>query len=131
MENMTTWYATLAKPAWAPPTKAFGIAWGIIYPIIFVTFGLVFLYAYQGKIPKAVALPFMLNLALNLSFTSVQFGLKNQSLSLLWMILIVATLIWAMVAVFPHFKWIAVAQLPYLLWGAFALGLQLALWWLN
>jgi tryptophan-rich sensory protein len=96
-----------------------------------VSFGYVFWLYFQGKVSKWVVLPFVLNLLFNFSFTYVQFTLRSQSLSLLWMILVLGTLIWAVWAIFSINKWVAIAQTPYLLWGLFALALQTALWWLN
>lgn len=131
MTDMQTWYAALNKPNWAPEPKVFGIAWGLIYPIIFVSFGLVFWGWVQGQISNKIAFMFLLNLALNLSFTWVQFGLRNQMLSLIWMVLIVITLLWAVKLIYPMRPLIAWVQVPYLLWGLFATGLQIAIWWKN
>lgn len=78
-----------------------------------------------------VALPFALNLVLNLAFTPIQFGLKNNALAAVDILLVVGTLIWALVAIWPHLRWVTYANLPYLLWGLFATGLQLTITYLN
>ncbi len=36
------WYNSLAKPAWTPAPATIGLIWRILYPIIIVTFGFVF-----------------------------------------------------------------------------------------
>lgn len=78
-----------------------------------------------------VALPFILNLIFNFSFTPLQFGLKNNLLSAVDILLVLGTLIWAMVAIYPHARWITYMQIPYLLWVCFATVLQLTVTYLN
>ncbi len=86
---------------------------------------------YEKKIPFAVMLPFLLNLFFNFIFTPLQFGLKNNLLAAADIILVLATLIWAMVAIYPHLKWVTYMQIPYLLWVSFATVLQLTITFLN
>jgi len=78
-----------------------------------------------------VALPFLLNLIFNFAFTPIQFGLKNNYLAALDILLVLATLIWAMAVIYPHARWIAYIQIPYLLWVSFATVLQLTITYLN
>lgn len=125
------WYQSLTKPSWAPPISVFGPVWSVLYIIIFITFGTVFYKAATKEISWLVALPFALNLIFNFAFTPIQFGLKNNLLASVDILLIVATLIWALIAIFPHFKWITYANIPYLLWGLFATCLQINITYLN
>ena len=125
------WYSQLVKPSWAPPGWLFGPVWSVLYALIAVSFCKVFLMALQKKIPFIVALPFILNLIFNFSFTYLQFGLKNNLLAGVDVLLVLATLVWAMIAVYPHIKWITYIQIPYLLWVIFAASLQLSITFLN
>lgn len=126
-----TWYQQLIKPSWAPPSFVFGPVWTVLYMIIAVSFGSVFVMALQRKIAWMIALPFALNLVFNFSFTPIQFGLKNNFLAAVDILLVLITLIWAMISIYPHARWIAYAQIPYLLWVAFATVLQLTITYLN
>lgn len=130
MNNFTE-YAALIKPSWSPPSYLFGPVWSVLYVIIALTFGRVFFMAWQGQVPFLVALPFLLNLVFNFSFTWFQFGLKNNWLASVDILLVLATIIWAMVAIFPHSRILAYAQIPYLLWVSFATVLQLTITYLN
>lgn len=125
------WYQTLIKPAWAPPGWVFGPVWTVLYVLIAIAFAKVFWMAWRKEVPSAVALPFALNLVFNFSFTWIQFGLKNNELAALDVLLVLGTLIWAMIAVFPYARWIAYLQIPYLLWVSFATVLQLTITFLN
>ena len=125
------WYQTLIKPAWAPPSWLFGPVWTALYAVIAVTYGTVFYKAFTGKLSWLIALPFALNLIFNFSFTYFQFGLKNNLLASIDILLVLITLIWALVVIYPEIKWIALANIPYLLWVSFATVLQLTITYLN
>ena len=86
---------------------------------------------WKKEIPMAVALPFALNLFFNLIFTWIQFGLKNNLLAAFDILLVLGTIIWAMIAIYPYVKWVSYIQIPYLLWVAFATVLQLTITFLN
>lgn len=129
--NAYNWYQALTKPAWAPASWVFGPVWTVLYAIIAVTFGTVFYKAFTGKLPRMAALPFALNLVFNFAFTPLQFGLQSNILAAVDILLVLGTLIWAMIAIYPHARWIAYAQTPYLLWVAFATVLQLTITYLN
>ena len=130
---MTTYnsYQQLIKPSWSPPAYLFGPVWTFLYILIAISFGRVFIMLWQKQIGWIVALPFILNLIFNLFFTYFQFGLKNNYLAALDVLLVLATLIWAMVSIYPHARWIAYMQIPYLLWVSFATVLQLTITYLN
>lgn len=125
------WYQQLIKPSWSPPAWLFGPVWSVLYILIVISFGKVFLMAWQKQIALIVALPFILNLIFNFAFTPIQFGLKNNLLAAVDILLVLGTLIWAMIAIYPHASWVAYAQVPYLLWVSFATILQLAVTYLN
>lgn len=129
--NTYNWYSTLLKPTWAPPAWLFGPVWSVLYTIIAITFGVVFYKIYKKELPAKVALPFVLNLIFNFSFTYFQFGLKNNLLASIDILLVLATLIWAMVAIYPRIKWIAFANIPYLVWVCIATVLQLTITVMN
>jgi benzodiazapine receptor len=105
--------------------------WSFLYTLIAISFGKVFMMLYQKQIPFTVALPFILNLIFNFSFTYFQFGLKNNLLAAIDIVLVLTTIIWLMVAIYPYAKWITYIQIPYLLWVSFATVLQLTITYLN
>ncbi len=131
MNKTYNWYSQLLKPTWAPPSYLFGPVWSFLYILIIASFGSVFYKAFTKQIPWIVALPFALNIIFNLAFTPLQFGLKNNLLAAIDVLLVLGTLIWAIYAIYPHVKWIAYIQTPYLLWVTFATILQLTITYLN
>lgn len=124
-------YLELIKPSWAPPSYLFGPVWSFLYLLIAVSFSAVFYLITKKQIPKSVALPFILNLIFNFAFTPLQFGLQNNFLASLDILLVLFTIVWMMFAVWPYKKWIALAQIPYFMWVSFASLLQLTITFLN
>lgn len=125
------WYNSLAKPAWTPEPAFIGLMWQIIYPVIIVTFGFVFVQAARNKIPRAVAVPFVVNLIANLIFTPIQFGLRNLTLASIDIVIVWGSIVWLVAAVWKHHRWIALAQAPYFAWVSTATVLQLSISWMN
>ena len=129
--NNVSWYQQLIRPTWAPPSWLFGPVWSVLYIIIFISFGTVFYKVARKELPLIVLLPFVLNIIFNIIFTPIQFGLQNNYLAALDIILVLGTLVWAMVIIYPHLKWVALVNIPYLLWVCFATVLQLTITFLN
>ncbi len=132
--NSYNWYSQLIKPIWAPPSWLFGPVWSVLYAIIAISFGAVFFRAFTGKISWIVALPFLLNLLFNFVFTPIQFGLKNNLLATIDILLVLTTLIWALYSIwhlYPDLRWVAYLNIPYLLWVSFATVLQVTITYLN
>jgi tryptophan-rich sensory protein len=124
---MNEWYQNLNKPSWAQQESVFGTVWSILYPIIFIVNGYVLYLFFLNKISLLVALPFWLNLFFNIIFTLIQFGLKNNDLALVDIALVLITIIWAMIAIWPQYKLVALAFVPYLIWVAVATALQFSI----
>jgi translocator protein len=131
MNTTYTWYRELIKPSFAPPEYLFGPVWTVLYAIIAYTFGSIFFMYYRGQIPFMVMLPFILNLIFNFIFTPLQFWFRSLGLASIDILLVLITLIWSMIVIYPYAKWVSFANIPYLLWVSFATVLQLSIYWLN
>ena len=125
------WYGQLAKPFFAPPAALFGPVWTVLYLVIAVSFGFVLLQTLKRRLPAALLLPFGLNLLFNAAYTPIQFGLRNNLLASVDILLVLGTLVWAMYAIWHRARWVALSNIPYLLWVGFATVLQLSITWLN
>lgn len=122
--STTEWYRSLNKPAWAPQESVFGTVWSILYPIIFAVNIYIVILFMRRKIGLGVAIPFWLNLFFNLIFTPLQFGLRNNVLAMIDIYLILVTIIWAIISIWPTSKITAIAYMPYLIWVSIATALQ-------
>lgn len=131
MNTQYEWYATLAKPFFAPPSWLFGPVWSVLYFIIAVSFGYVFMQAVKGSLPWLVVLPFALNLLFNFAFTPLQFSLQNNLLAAIDIVLVLGTLVWAGFVIYPLAPWVVYVNIPYFLWVSFATVLQFSITYLN
>ena len=125
------WYNSLAKPSWTPAPSTIGLIWQILYPIILVTFGFVFVQAFRGKVPWWVAVLFGVNLVANLMFMPIFSGLRNVPLAAVDILVVWATIIGTMIVIWPYYRWVATAQVPYFVWVSIATVLQLSITWMN
>lgn len=126
-----TWYEELAKPSWAPPAALFGTVWSVLYPIIFLAYGFVVFKVVRGEMPAAVLVPVALNVVANAAFTPIQFGLRNLLLAEVDIVVVLGTIVWTMVAIWPHSRLASLALTPYLVWVSIATALQTSIVFLN
>jgi tryptophan-rich sensory protein len=124
-------YQKLLKPKWAPPAWVFGPAWSVLYVIIAMSFGSVIYQYTQEKISFIILLPFILNLIFNFIFNPILFWLENVVLAAIDALLILVTLLWALIVIFPIIPWVAYSNIPYLLWVSFATVLQFTVAYLH
>jgi translocator protein len=125
------WYDSLAKPAWTPAPATISLIWMVLYPIILVSFGFVFVEAFRGKVRWKVALPFAINLVANLLFMPIFAGLRSVPLAAADILIVWVTILWCVIAVWPVYKWVAVAQVPYFVWVSIATVLQVSITAMN
>ncbi len=125
------WYDQLAKPEWTPAPSTIGTIWSLLYPILFATIAFVTIQAARKKIPLSVLLPFYVNLAANLVFTPIQFGLRHLTLASIDIVIVWASILWMAFAIWKHYRWVAILQLPYFIWVTIASVLQLSITWMN
>src|SRR5581483_11555959 len=103
--NWLDWYNALDKPTWTPAPSTISLIWMILYPIILVSFGFVFVQAFRGKVPWRIAVPFAVNLVANLLFTPIFSGLRNVPLAAVDIVIVWATIIWMLLSVWPVYRW--------------------------
>lgn len=126
-----TWYNSLEKPWYAPEPWVFGLAWGIIYPLIAVTI-IYLLYLYKKKeVDKFPVLVLTANLVANLLFTPVTLGTGDLVLSSFMIIFILGTLAVFIITIYEKSKLLVILSIPYFIWVFFATFLQLIITWLN
>ncbi|QDT92646.1 TspO/MBR family protein [Gimesia algae] len=129
--NWLDWYNTLSKPDWTPEPSTISLIWQILYPIILISFGYVFIQVGKGSIPKVKAIPFVINLIANLSFTPLLFGLRNLPLATLDILIVWFSILWMAFSIWRHSRWVAFAQVPYFIWVSIATLLQISITYLN
>ncbi len=126
------WYATLAKPGFAPPNSIFPIVWPILYAldgdlaawIAWRTPG-------KDEDRRLAMIWFFIQLAVGVLWSVAFFTLHSPALGL-GVILLFLLVIAITIVLFDRLSRIAaLLLLPLLLWVSFATGLNFAIWFLN
>jgi tryptophan-rich sensory protein len=119
------------KPSWTPTPSTITLIWAILYPIIVVSFGFVFVKAFLGKVGWKLAIPFAINLIANLLFMPIFSGTRSVPLAAVDIVIVWTTIIWCVVAIWPVCKWVSVAQASYFVWVSIATVIQLSITAMN
>jgi benzodiazapine receptor len=125
------WYVTLKKPSFTPPNWLFPVAWTTLYLLIATAAYLVWKLRDNCSTYKTAAVIYIVQLALNFSWSIVFFGMHQIMAAL---IIIVALLVAIILNIswFNRFNKIAAWLLiPYLLWVAYATLLNISICVLN
>lgn len=124
------WFDALVKPALFPPGWVFGVVWTILYVMMGFALALVLASSRRGHKPAAVKM-FAVQLAANLCWSPIFFGLHQIALAFFWILLMIV-LVLATLAMFVRVSRLAAALLlPYLAWISFAAVLNLQFWQVN
>ena len=121
------WYATLAKPAWTPPSWAFPVAWTALYIMIAVAGWL----AWRAEgLGRSVTL-WGAGLAANALWSYLFFGLHQIGWALADITLMLTLIVAFIVSTWTKARTAALLFLPYLAWVSFAGALNATIWAMN
>jgi tryptophan-rich sensory protein len=124
---IATWYAHLLKPRWTPPDWVFAPVWTALYLVMGVAAWLVWRRA-GFSIPLLL---FMGQLALNVAWSGIFFGLRMPGAALAEVLLLWWAILATALAFWPFSRAACVLMVPYLLWVTYAGALNAAIWRLN
>lgn len=129
--QIPTWYASLAKPPFNPPSWVFGPVWTLLYAMMAVAIWRIARLPPVAAGRRTALWLFLAQLALNGLWSPAFFGLQSPLLGLAVIVPLLAVLAWT-VAVFFRLDTLAgLLLVPYLLWVAFATVLNAAIVSLN
>lgn len=127
--SITTWYATLAKPVFNPPSWLFAPVWTILYVLMGVSFWLIW-KSHSSEKKRAMGL-FIIQLLLNGIWSPVFFGAHSIGGALALIVLLWAAIVLTILVFKKISKPAAWLLVPYILWVSFAMLLNFAIWRLN
>ncbi|QQG41152.1 MAG: tryptophan-rich sensory protein [Candidatus Woesebacteria bacterium] len=126
-----SWYNTLNKPFFTPPSWLFGPAWTILYILIGVSAYLIWKKGFKNNQVKEAFKIFTIQLILNLLWSPIFFGAKQIFLALI-VIVIMWIFIFKTIKAFAKIdKTASYLLYPYLAWVSFATVLNFFVWMLN
>jgi translocator protein len=126
------WFAGLYKPTWNPPGWLFAPVWTLLYVLMGISIWLVRTQNDASIEARSRASAFFLfQLALNLAWTPLFFGLHSPFLafveiSALWCAVLFTALEFGKIRALAGYLFV-----PYLLWVSFALVLNGTIWLMN
>ncbi|MGE4238910.1 TspO/MBR family protein [Ramlibacter sp.] len=123
-----TFYAQLARPAWAPPAAIFGPVWSALYVLMAVAAWLTIAPLADHR--KLAGL-FVAQLAVNALWSWLFFSWKMGGAAFFDILLLIALVIATMVGFARRRRLAAVLMAPYLLWICFAAALNWSVWRMN
>jgi benzodiazapine receptor len=126
---IATWYRDLQKPAWGPPNWVFAPVWTALYVAMGVAAWLVWRRAVPGV--AAALVLFAVQLALNVVWSGLFFGLHSPGAALLDIVLLWLAILATLVAFWRVSPAAGILLLPYLGWVSFAASLNYTIWRMN
>ncbi len=128
--GLPTWYASLRRPAWNPPSRVFAPVWTVLYLTMAVAAWQVW-RAHSGAAGRVALGVFVAQLVLNAVWSPIFFGLRKPGWAFVEIVALWLAVV-ATIAVFWPIRPLAGALLlPYLAWTTFAAVLNGTIWRLN
>ena len=127
--SIGSWYSKLNKPSFNPPNWVFGPVWTILYIMMGISFYLV--WTSGKKNIKTAIIIFAVQLALNLLWSILFFGMHNPMLAFIEIALLWISILATIILFYRISPLAAYLLIPYLLWVSFASALNFALWRMN
>jgi len=125
--NAREFYASLAKPAWAPPGWLFCPVWTVLYVLMGVAAWLVWRSAGWSGASVALSL-FLVQLVCNAAWSWIFFAWRSGALAFADIVLLLVLIVATMLAFARVHGLAALLLLPYLAWVVFATALTFAIW---
>jgi len=128
--SVSTWYTTLIKPAFNPPSWLFGPVWTALYILMGISFYLIWKTKETKQRNEALDW-FLIQLGLNFLWSLIFFGMKMPGIAFIEILLLETTIIITALKFYKISKSSAYLMIPYILWVGFATILNFAIFYLN
>lgn len=121
-------YDTLNQPPLAPPGILFPIVWSILYFLMGVSYSIL---ETNSLTDRKVDTIYYWQLIVNALWSIIFFVLKWRFVAILWILLLLALVVYMIIVFYNKKKIAGLLQLPYLLWVIFATYLNIGVYLLN
>jgi len=140
-EGVTSWFQTIEKPFFNPPSWLFAPVWTILYFLMAISAALVWhtgtnngqekLFEMESnKVRIALGL-FVIQLVLNFFWSFIFFKYHLLLAAFIEIITMLIFIIFTTIHFYKIHKTAGFLMIPYILWVSFASLLNFSLWWLN
>lgn len=130
VDEANEFYASLERPAWAPPGWLFGPVWTALYALMALAAWLVWRRGGWAAQRRPLTL-YLVQLALNALWTPIFFGLRQPGLAFAEIVALLIAIVATLCAFWKASRVAGALLAPYLVWVAFATALSFSLWRMN
>ena len=121
---------TVLQPPLSPPAIVFPIVWTILYALMGIGAARVSLAPLSAERSRGLNL-FVIQLIVNFFWSLIFFNAGAYGFAFLWLLLLIAVVVWMILSFRRSDPLAAMLQIPYLLWLIFAAYLNYGVWTLN
>jgi benzodiazapine receptor len=131
MAAIPTWYATLAKPPFTPPSWIFAPVWTLLYVLMGIAAFMIWRKGLENRQVRTALIFFLIQLVLNTLWSVAFFGLESPLYGLIVILILWVAILVTIVLFFKISKVSSILMWPYLLWVSFATILNSSILLLN
>jgi len=128
---ISTWYATLEKPAFTPPNSVFAPVWITLYLLMAIAVFLIWRKGLDEKVLRRAFLIFWGQLIINILWSVVFFGLKSPLAGVITIIILWFAILLTLITFFKNSNVAGGLLVPYIVWVSIATYLNVGIWILN
>lgn len=129
--QIPTWYATLIRPDWAPPSWVFPVVWTTLYILMALALFLVWRKGLETKPAKVAVAVFLVQLILNALWSVVFFGLHSLGGGVVLIVMMWIAILANIIVFYRISKWAGILLIPYIIWVTIASYLNYTVYILN
>lgn len=129
--SVKTWFTTLNKPSFNPPSYVFAPVWTTLYIMMGIAFYLVWIKASDTTRKRKAMTVYFIQLLLNFCWSFLFFYSERPDLAFIDIVLLWISIVATLVLFYRISRPAGWLLIPYLLWVSFASALNFAIWQLN
>ncbi|MFA0964607.1 TspO/MBR family protein [Roseivirga sp. BDSF3-8] len=129
--SVGSWYQTLNKPEFTPPSWVFGPVWTILYFLMAFAAYKIWILGWDNIKVKIGLVLFLIQLILNAAWSFSFFGLQNPYVGLLNIVILLVMITVTTIYFFSLRKISGWLMVPYIAWVGYATALNYAIYELN
>lgn len=128
--SVGSWYLSINKPLFNPPSWVFGPVWTILFILMGISLYLIVKNGITKK-NKAAVFAFGFQIALNTLWSFLFFGMHSPGAAFIEIIILWLAILANIILFYKISRKAAYLLLPYILWVSFAAVLNFSIWMLN
>lgn len=129
--SVKTWFVTLNKPSFNPPSYVFAPVWTTLYVMMGIAFYIVWISETDKAQQRKAMTVYFIQLFLNFCWSFIFFYKQRPDLAFIEIVFLWISIVATLVLFYRISKPAGWLLVPYLMWVSFASALNYAIWQLN